>query len=664
MQLHLDKLSSKDPTNLDKKSTDVSKSSGSRWIKDVFLGKRNDNCFRMVVTGDPNIKLSEIGIPCHVAERLQISEHLNSWNWERLNASCSLRLLEKGEVHVRRKGNLIRLNHTDALQMGDAIYRPLSDGDLVLANRPPSIHPHSLIALSVKVFPVSSVVSINPLCCSPFRGDFDGDCFHGYIPQSLDAQIELQELVTLDRQLINKQNGRNLLSLSQDSLLAAYLLMEDDVSLSHSQMQQLQMFSPQQFESAETNNDAGTGKQLFSMLLPPDFKYSFPSKGGSAWLRDNDSNLFKSLINHYQGKVLDFFYNAQELLCEWLSMRGLTVSLSDLYLTPDSCSRKTMMDDVFHGLQEAEQTCNFKQLMVDSSQDFLMSAEDNEDALALGVEHLCYEKQRSAALSQASVDAFKQVFWDIQNLAYRYADKENSLLAMFKAGSKGNLLKLVQHSMTLGLQHSLAPLSFRFPHKLTCEAWNALRADETECAKSYIPYAVVENSFLTGLNPLECFAHSVTSRDCSFSDHAELPGTLTRRLMFFLRDLYISYDGTVRNSYGDQVVQLSYDVGEDTRDGVAGQSVGALSACALSEVAYSALDQPISLLETSPLLNLKVLFLPLCENQISIFIDFLGTLQVLLIRYACLVLRRFIATAIAVSFFLLVLAKQTRTSMG
>ena len=36
-----------------------------------------------------------------------------------------------------------------------------------------------------------------------------------------------------------------------------------------------------------------------------------------------------------------------------------------------------------------------------------------------------------------------------------------------------------------------------------------------------------------------------------------------------------------------------------------GQQVGALSACAISEAAYSALDQPVSQLETSPLLNLK-----------------------------------------------------------
>ncbi|KAJ0049670.1 hypothetical protein Pint_16034 [Pistacia integerrima] len=626
--LHLEKSTGKDLVDDQrKKNIDVSYSSGLRWIKDVVLGKRNDRCFRMVVTGDPNIKLGEIGIPCHVAERLQISEHLNTWNWERLNACSSLCLLEKGVLVVRRKGCLTPLHRINALRLGDIINRPLSDGDVVLVNRPPSTHPHSMIALSVKVLPVSSVVTINPLCCSPFHGDFDGDCLHGYIPQSIDSRIELTELVALDRQLTNQQSGRNLLSFCQDSLIAAHLVLEDGVLLSHLQMQQLEMFCPYRLlspaivKTPSRNGGVWTGKQLFSMLLPPNFGYVFPSKGveikdgeiisseGSSWLRDNAGNIFQSLIDQYPDKFLDILYVAQEVLCEWLSTRGLSVSLSDLYLSSDPCTHNIMMDEIFYGLQEAEHTCNFKQLMLDSCKDFLINAEDTENVLGFKLEDMCYEKQRSAALSQASVDAFKQVFWDIQNLAYKYASKNNSLLAMFKAGSKGNLLKLVQQSMCLGLQYSLAPLPFRFPHELSCAAWNSLKVDAaTECAKSYIPYAVVKSSFLKGLNPLECFAHSVTSRDSSFSDNADLPGTLTRRLMFFMRDLCTAYDGTVRNAYGNQIVQFSYNIDADTStpsNEIGGQPVGSQSACAISEVAYSALDQPISLLETSPLLNLK-----------------------------------------------------------
>ena len=639
-----------------KNGTDPSSSSGLRWIKDVVLGKRSDHCFRMVVVGDPYIKLSEIGIPCHIAEQLQISESLNRRNFDKFIVDCTLSFIEKGKVYVRRKGELVCVHHVNELQIGDTMYRPLNNGDTVLINRPPSIHQHSLIALSVKVLPITSVVSINPLCCSPLRGDFDGDCLHGYVSQSIDARVELSELVALDRQVIDGQNGRNLLSLSQDSLTAAHLIMEDGVSLNLFQLQQLQMFCPYQFplpaiiKAPSLNGSVWTGKQLFSMLLPPGFDYVFPSNGvhvsngellsseGSFWLCDNDGNLFHSLVKHCRGKVVDFLYAAQEVLCEWLSMQGLSVSLSDLYLCSNSRSRKNMMDEINFGLKEEEQTSNFKLLMIDSCQDFLAKGGE-ENSVVLDVEHFYYEKQKSAALCQVSADAFKQVFRDIQTLVYKYASKDNSFLVMFKAGSKGNLLKLVQHSMCLGLQHSMVPLSFRIPRQLSCASWNNRKAHDSvqkvenspEHAGSYIPYAVVENSFLAGLNPFECFVHSVASQDSSFSANADLPGTLNRRLMFLMRDLYTAYDGTVRNAYGNQLIQFSYNINKDkstpnssTRDlfsesvddddAIGGQPVGSWSASAISEVAYSALDQPISLLQTSPLLNLKVIFLLLCKG--------------------------------------------------
>ncbi|KAE8662701.1 hypothetical protein F3Y22_tig00113156pilonHSYRG00076 [Hibiscus syriacus] len=162
--------------------------------------------------------------------------------------------------------------------------------------------------------------------------------------------------------------------------------------------------------------------------------------------------------------------------------------------------------------------------------DFLAGSNEGTDScMAFEVERMCYDKRRSAAVSQASVDSFKQVFRDIQNLM--------------------------------------------FPLKLSCAAWNYLKShslnqevdDTVESAKNFIQYAVVESSFMTGLNPLECFVHSVTSLGSSFSDHADLPGTLSRRLMFFMRDICAAYDGIVRNAYGDQVVQFSYRVDKDQR---------------------------------------------------------------------------------------------------
>ncbi|KAL5709479.1 DNA-directed RNA polymerase [Ranunculus cassubicifolius] len=603
---------------------------GKKWLKDVILAKRTDHSFRMVVVGDPNIGFGEIGLPHNICRWLMTSETINTYNQEKVHTSCNWSLLETREFRVRRKGDLVTLRSVEDLEIGDTIFRYLDEGDIVLVNRPPSIHQHSLLALSVRVLPMDSVVSLNPVCCSPLRGDFDGDCLHGYIPQSVKSTVELRELVAIKHQLVNGQNGRNLLSLCHDSMTAAYLLRKKGVFLNKFDMQQLEMLCEKQFvdpacerqftdpailKASSCQNSLWTGTQLLSMLFPLCFDYSSPSKSihidkgdilysslESSWLQDTDGNIFSSLVEHYGIKALDILFSAQKVLLEWISMRGFSVSLSDLFICDDVCSRKKMLEEVYCGLHEAEQRLYTKHLVV----------EPGREVPKVG--------KRMTDLNRLSVGAFKEVFRDLQTLVYPFAGSENSLLAMVKAGSKGNLLKVIQQGVTLGLQYSNVPLSFSIPWDPLCGPDLGAQSSSSELN---VPYAVVSSSFLNGLNPMECFMHSVSSRSTSFADHADVPGTLHRKLMFYMRDLYVAYDATVRSSFGNQLVQFSYGGPESLSAqnesnhkcfskeihgcGDIGGPVGSSAACSITEAAYSALDQPISTLESSPLLNLKKL---------------------------------------------------------
>lgn len=595
----------------------------------MLLGKRTDNCFRTVVVGDPRINVDEIGVPFHIASNVLIADYINVWNWPKLEQICDFMLQLKGHFHAVRNGQRIKIWSKDMLHAGDSIFRPLIDGDIVLINRPPSIHQHSLIALSVRVLPIKSVVSINPLICYPLRGDFDGDCLHGYVPQSISSRVELNELVSLRKQMVNGQNGRNLLTLGQDSLTAAHLLLEDGVVLKKTEMQQLQMYcSCTPLLPAVIKSSFGaskwTGKQLFSLLLPRDFEFDYVSNGvsirggevvstsnGSAWLQDNCENLYQCLVRHSGQRALEFFNGGQELFCEWLSTRGLSVSLSDLYLSSGPDSRRNLLDEVSFGLQEAQKVSDISLLMVERNQDFLVESSEETAYMESYLKgEISISQHTNPELVQASISASKSVLRDLQNLVYKYAGNNNSFITMLKAGSKGNLQKLFQHSMSLGLQHSLAPLSFSLPNQLSCVSWNNQKNLPSDNSYSYIPSAVIPSSFSSGLNPLECFVLSLTSRDSSFSGNADVSGTLTRKLMFFMRDLTTAYDGTVRNCLGNQIVQFNYCTKEmtakDTEVDVGGIPVGSLAACAISETAYSALDQPVSALEPSPLLALKV----------------------------------------------------------
>ncbi|KAF3664671.1 putative DNA-directed RNA polymerase IV subunit 1-like isoform X2 [Capsicum annuum] len=375
------------------------------------------------------------------------------------------------------------------------------------------------------ILPTNFVLSINPLVCSPFHADFDGNSLHGYVPRSIDSRIELSELVALNQQLIDGRNdaaATNILSSSGEYDSYYYKSTIRKVLVDWETVIQL-AFAVRPCICFPSNDVCISKGEIETC------------SGGSSWLAMPVKIFLYSLVKHHGGDTLDLLYAAQAVLCEWF-------------------------------VHEAE----------------------------------------ISFLSQASATAFKQVFRDIQNLVYNFASNDNSFLAMLKAGNKGNLLKLVQHSMCLGLQQSLVPLSFGMPRQLSCAAWNNHKSNLVfqkahkvpEYSGSYIPCAVVENSFLAGLNPLEYFVHSLITRDSSYSTHADVSGTLNRKLKLFMRDMYGGYDGTVRKAYGNQIVQFSYNevdqisstkgTGEaleshnDATHAIGGHPVGALAAYAIS----------------------------------------------------------------------------------
>ncbi|URE25020.1 DNA-directed RNA polymerase [Musa troglodytarum] len=629
--------------------------SGLRWLKDVVLSKRTDNVFRMTMVGDPKIKLQEIGIPFDISESLIVAEQVNSYNFEKLNMSCNLHLLRKEGLNTRSNRQLTSLHKTNQLQVGDVVYRPLENGDIILVNRPPSVHQHSLIALSVMILPIQSVISINPLCCAPLLGDFDGDCLHGYVPQSIGCRVELQELLSLDNQLFNAQDGRSLVSLTHDSLTAAYLLTANREFLNKVDMQQLAMLCPFPMlppavvKTSKFQIPLWTGEQLFSMLLPPTMDFGVNSRnmickgevmaslGGSFWLQNTTTGLFTTMFKHYGRKALDYLCCSQELLCEYLSLRGLSVSLGDVYLSSDSYSRRKMMDEIYFGLEEAEDACQVMQLMLEPEMENLLR-NHNKDEDTLDCMSQYKIAQERTCVSQVSIAAFKNVYHDLLSQTYQFISKDNSMLEMIEAGSKGSLVKLIQQGACLGLQLFAHPLPFTVPSKLNCCMWNNLKAldgvisDAAKCLCGQNSYAVISASFLDGLNPLECFVHAICGRANLFTENAELPGTLTRKLMFYMRDLYLAYDGTVRSAYGQQIVEFSYSILEDSTEGgeacvsydgkgaeytgLGGEPVGSWAACSISEAAYGSLEFPINSLEDSPLMKLKMV-LECCKSNAS-----------------------------------------------
>ncbi|XP_021623929.1 podocalyxin-like [Manihot esculenta] len=139
----------------------------------------------------------------------------------------------------------------------------------------------------------------------------------------------------------------------------------------------------------------------------------------------------------------------------------------------DSNLGNNMISEVYCRIQDAAHIYNIRQIMVDSCQDFLVeNSEDDQFVVDFDVERLCYEKQRSAAPSQASVDASRCVFRDVQSSAHKYASRDNALMAIML-------------------------------YRPSCAALSKQKSDNaTEFAKCHIPSVVVEGSLLSGWNLL------------------------------------------------------------------------------------------------------------------------------------------------------------------
>ena len=114
-----------------------------------------------------------------------------------------------------------------------------------------------------------------------------------------------------------------------------------------------------------------------------------------------------------------------------------------------------------------------------------------------------------------------------------------------------------------------------------------------EVSPSCEAYGLVKSSFFHGLNPFEAFVHSISSREVIIRSSRGLtePGVLFKNLMAILRDVVISYDGTVRNVCSNSLIQFEYELDDEAKSvnvSPAGEPVGVLAATAISNPAYKA----------------------------------------------------------------------------
>ncbi len=531
-------------------------------IRYNIQGKRVEFSARSVITPDPNLSIGEIGVPEKIAMNLTVPERVTIYNKEQM-----YKLIQNGadkypgaKTLVRPDGRMISLKHINrkeiVLKTGDTINRHLTDGDIILFNRQPTLHRMSMMGHRVKVLPYNTF-RLNVSVTAPYNADFDGDEMNAHIPQSYEASTELSEIAAVPYQIISPRNGKPVIGIVQDTLVGSYRITRPQVEFNRREFMNLMMWN-KRYEGIVPKPRKGakwTGQQVLSELLPPlNLKMENDSykdnqipeniveiEEGNIKRGIFDKSIFakpsKGIVhvtyNDYGPQAtVNFVDSMQNTIEQFLVYNGFSVGISDLV------ADKKTNDDIRAAIE------NKKREVEDMILQVHLDLFDNNTGKTNQEE---FESRVLGILNKANDDAGRM---GLASLA-----QENRLTAMVKAGSKGSTVNIAQMMACLGQQ---APEGRRIPYGFTDRTLpHYKKYDDGAEARGF-----VESSFIRGLTPQEFFFHAMSGREGLIDTAVKTADTgyIQRQLIKAMEDLVVQYDGTVRDARG-KIVQFHY--GED-----------------------------------------------------------------------------------------------------
>lgn len=542
-------------------------------------GKRVDFSARTVISPDPNIDISEVGVPLDVAMKLSIPEKITDWNLAEMRA-----FVKNGPDNypgalyvVRQDGKRIRLEFVvdrekvaEAIGKGFVVERHLKNGDIAIFNRQPSLHRMSIMAHYVKVLPYKTF-RLHLCVCPPYNADFDGDEMNLHVPQSEEAQTEALILMQVQDQILSPRFGGPIIGAIRDFITSSYLLTKKSTMLTKEEVCRLLDTSGYDGDLPEPEvkkpEPRWTGKQIFSLFLPKDFNYALKAticqscvkcekencphdafvvikdgvlKSGvidrrSIGAEQSESVLHRIIKDYSARQGREFLNKICQLLKTFMSIRGFSYSFDELELSPKAQTR------IAKTLEKYE---NNVQELIDS-----------------------YRKGTLQRLpGQSLQDSFE--IYVMNELAKarddsgRIADEdftlENSGIIMTRTGARGSSLNIGQMTASVGQQ------SVRGKRIMRGYVQRALPhfepGDPSPKARGF-----VNSSYQSGLDAVEFFFHAMGGREglVDTAVRTQQSGYMQRRLINALEHLRVEYDGTVRDSIGD-VIQFHF--GEDGVD--------------------------------------------------------------------------------------------------
>ena len=319
-----------------------------------LLGKRVDYSGRSVIVVGPSLKLYQCGLPKEMALELFkpfVIQKLVAQGMEQ-NVKTAKRAVERLKPEV-----------------WDVLENVIKDHPVML-NRAPTLHRLGIQAFE-PVLVEGKALKLHPLCCTAFNADFDGDQMAVHVPLSVEAQAEARFLMLSANNILKPQDGKPVVSPTQDMVLGCYYLTivregskgegmvftdVDEALMAYetgyiSLQAKVKIRMKRMFQGREYTKlvETSIGRVIFNQAVPQDMGSKPRNTPDDMFLLEVDEVVGKKQL----GKIIDMCYrahgvtvtatmldNLKALGYKFSTRAALTVSVADI-IVPES--KKTIL---------------------------------------------------------------------------------------------------------------------------------------------------------------------------------------------------------------------------------------------------------------------------------------------------------------------------------
>jgi DNA-directed RNA polymerase I subunit RPA1 len=587
-----------------------------------MMGKRVNFAARSVISPDPNIETNEIGVPPVFARKLTYPEPITSHNFKDMQQAVingfdkwpgaaaienengqviSLRTKTQDERLALANQLLASSSSSSSGARNKKVHRHLTNGDVVLMNRQPTLHKPSIMGHRARVLPGEKTIRMHYANCNTYNADFDGDEMNMHFPQTEIARAEALQIADTDHQYLVATSGKPLRGLIQDHISVSVWMCNRDTFFDRATYQQL-IYNCLRPENGHIVGERivtvppaiikpfprWTGKQVITTILKnimplnhaPLVLTSKSSTPADRWGRESEEGIVHFKGGEFITGILDksqigptgggFIHSIHEaygptvagkmlsilgrLLTKFLHMRAFTCGMDDLRLTTrGEHIRKEKLEEARRiGLEVAARYVTLDdQEPTDTDPELLSRLEGvvRDDAKQAGLDVMMNKRsgQLSSDITLACLPS---------GLVKQFP--KNQMQNMTVSGAKGSSVNANLISCNLGQQ---VLEGRRVPVMISGKSLPCFKPFETDIRAG----GYVVNRFLTGIRPQEYYFHAMAGREGLIDTAVKTSrsGYLQRCLIKGMEGLKVEYDTSVRDSDGS-MVQFLY--GEDGLD--------------------------------------------------------------------------------------------------